>query len=108
MASYSETGYRGLSRQFIAILALATFAWSTFTGGNLVDALFKGAVVYLAMSIIAMFVGRFLIRMTYISIAEAKKRRVEAANSEEGEEAEIRPGANDVSSQESPTPGDSG
>jgi len=92
MTTYSNAGYRDLSRLAASILGLAAFTWSAISGAGMIDAVFKGLVVYLVASILAMMVNRALGRMTELALEEESARREE----EEEEEVEQAAEATDT------------
>jgi len=84
MAGKIGAGYRKLSRQAAMIAALATFAWCSFAGVALLDALFRAAVVYLLMILLFLTLRGVLARMIDWVIAEARRRRAERSRSKTG------------------------
>jgi hypothetical protein len=61
-------GFRELGRQGAAILGLAAFAWCAATGMGLLDAMFRGMVVYLTASIMALALNGLLLRLTGLAL----------------------------------------
>ncbi len=90
MTTYSSVGYRDLSRLAASILGLAAFTWSAISGMGMIDAVFKGLVVYMVASILALLVNRVLVRMTELTLEE------ESAREETEEEEEVEQIAEDI------------
>jgi len=82
MAGRIRAGYRALSCQVALILGLGTFALSSATGVYLTDALFRAAIVYLLVTLMALVLKVVLVQMTDWTILEAGSQRAEKLLSE--------------------------
>ncbi len=85
--SEAHTSYRDLSQQFAVILGILTFVWCTIIQITLFETIFRAAVVYLAVSIVALGFGSVLESMARRTLIENAIAMREAAKAEKAEKA---------------------